>query len=69
MQSVHLRETTMDPTRRILLQVDVPTAPDTESRTDAMKTRSLVEDLMGRKPEKRYAFIQENARFARDLDV
>jgi topoisomerase-4 subunit B len=34
-----------------------------------MKTRSLVEDLMGRKPEKRYAFIQENAKFARDLDV
>ena len=30
---------------------------------------ALVEDLMGRKPEKRYAFIQENAKFARDLDV
>ena len=26
-------------------------------------------DLMGRKPEKRYAFIQEHAKFARDLDV
>jgi topoisomerase-4 subunit B len=25
--------------------------------------------LMGRKPEKRYAFIQENAKFAHDLDV
>ena len=36
---------------------------------EAMRTRTLVEDLMGRKPEKRYAFIQENARFARDLDV
>jgi topoisomerase-4 subunit B len=69
MQSVHLRETTMDPSKRILLKVDVPTALDTEARTDAMKTRTLVEDLMGRKPEKRYAFIQEHARFARDLDV
>jgi len=69
MQAVHLRETTMDVTKRVLLKVDVPTAPDTEARTEAMKTRSLVEDLMGRKPEKRYAFIQENARFARDLDV
>jgi topoisomerase-4 subunit B len=69
MQSAHLRETTMDPTKRILLQVDVPTAPDTQSRTDAMNTKSLVEDLMGRKPEKRYDFIQKNARFARDLDV
>jgi topoisomerase IV subunit B len=69
MQSVHLRETTMDPTRRILLQVDVPTTADAETRLEGMRTRTLVEDLMGRKPEKRYAFIQENARFARDLDV
>ena len=69
MQSVHLRETTMDPTRRILLQVDVPTAADVDARRDAMRTATLVEDLMGRKPEKRYAFIQENAKFARDLDV
>jgi topoisomerase-4 subunit B len=69
MQSNHLRETTMDPARRMLLKVDVPTAADTQARTDAMHTRSLVEDLMGRKPEKRFKFIQENARFARDLDV
>ena len=34
-----------------------------------METRTLVEDLMGRKPEKRYDFIQKNAKFARDLDV
>jgi topoisomerase-4 subunit B len=69
MQSVHLRETTMDPTKRILLQVDVPTAADVDTRREVMRTASLVEDLMGRKPEKCYAFIQENARFARDLDV
>lgn len=29
----------------------------------------LVEDLMGRKPERRFAFIQENAAFAEDLDI
>ncbi len=69
MQAVHLRETTMDVTKRVLLKVDVPNAPDTESRTDAMNTRTLVEDLMGRKPEKRYDFIQKHARFARDLDI
>ncbi len=28
MQSVHLRETTMDPTKRVLLKVDVPTTAD-----------------------------------------
>lgn len=69
MQSAHLRETTMDPTKRILLKVDVPTTASAETRLEGMRTKSLVEDLMGRKPEKRYAFIQENARFARDLDV
>jgi topoisomerase-4 subunit B len=69
MQSVHLRETTMDPTRRVLLKVDVPTAADADERREEMRTRTLVEDLMGRKPEKRYAFIQENAKFAQDLDV
>ncbi len=73
MQSVHLRETTMDPTKRVLLKVDVPTlanaAEGTDGRREEMRTRTLVEDLMGRKPEKRYAFIQENAKFARDLDV
>ena len=69
MQSVHLSETTMDVTKRTLLKVDVPHAPDTEARRQAMDTRTLVENLMGRKPEKRYAFIQEHAKFARDLDV
>ena len=59
MQSAHLRETTMDPTKRTLLQVDVPTAADAETRREAMRTSTLVENLMGRKPEKRYAFIQE----------
>ena len=73
MQSVHLRETTMDPGKRLLLKVDVPMAgvmvDGVDGRLEQMRTRTLVEDLMGRKPEKRYAFIQENAKFARDLDV
>ncbi len=69
MMAAHLRETTMDPARRILLKVDVPTAAGADERRDAMKTATLVENLMGRKPEKRYAFITENAKFARDLDV
>ena len=70
MQSVHLRETTMDPAKRVLLKVDVPTIGRCRgAAARAMRTRTLVEDLMGRKPEKRYAFIQENAKFAHDLDV
>jgi topoisomerase-4 subunit B len=73
MMAAHLRETTMDVSKRVLLKVDVPTAANapegTDGRREEMRTRTLVEDLMGRKPEKRYAFIQENAKFARDLDV
>jgi topoisomerase-4 subunit B len=69
MQAVNLRETTMDVTKRTLLKINVPTAADTDDRREMMRTATLVEDLMGRKPEKRYAFIQENAKFARDLDV
>jgi len=38
----------MDPTKRILLKVDVPNAGgDTDERRDAMDTRNQVEDLMG----------------------
>ena len=32
-------------------------------------TAELVESLMGRKPELRYAFIQEHAQFVKELDV
>jgi topoisomerase-4 subunit B len=49
-----LRETTMDPKRRTLLRVVTP--PEQFART-----QDLVEALMGRKPELRFAFIQENA--------
>jgi len=69
MPASQLRETTMDPARRTLLRVDVPHTASEEERREAMRTSSLVEDLMGRKPEKRFAFIQQNAQFARDLDV
>ena len=33
------------------------------------QTQTLVEDLMGRKPEKRLAFIQKNAQSVQQLDV
>jgi topoisomerase-4 subunit B len=69
MNPQQLRETTMDPTKRAMLRVDVPRTTDEEERREAMRTSVLVEDLMGRKPEKRYAFIVENAKFAQDLDV
>jgi topoisomerase-4 subunit B len=62
MMPAQLKVTTMDPKTRSLAKV---TLPRTEESVE-----SLVEALMGRKPELRYRFIQENAEFAaEDLDV
>jgi topoisomerase-4 subunit B len=57
-----LKETTMDPAKRSLLKVVIPTE-------DRAMTSNLVEQLMGRKPELRFQFIQENARSVEELDV
>jgi topoisomerase-4 subunit B len=49
-----LRETTMAPGKRTLLQVVLP--PE-----DRALTAERIEELMGRRPELRFRFIQENA--------
>jgi len=69
MPAKQLKETTMDPTRRTLLRVTLVDAKGTEKRAQLKEAESLVERLMGRKPEARFAFIQENARFVEELDV
>src|SRR5690606_31662186 len=61
MPYVHLRETTMSPKSRQLLQVKI--------LDDREATRTAVDRLMGNKPELRYEFIQENAAFVTDLDI
>ncbi len=69
MPASQLKETTLDPARRTLLRVTVPLAADGADATAARRTAELVEGLMGRKPEKRLAFIQEHAHLVQDLDV
>ena len=66
MPPTQLKKTTMDPKSRVLLQVSVPNRKD---KSASRKTAALVESLMGRKPEKRYQFIQNNAEFVEELDV
>ncbi|MBW3558519.1 MAG: DNA topoisomerase IV subunit B [Proteobacteria bacterium] len=62
MMPAQLKETTMDPRKRILARVTLP--------EDEIDTAALVETLMGRKPEHRFRFIQEHAQFVHDeLDV
>jgi topoisomerase-4 subunit B len=62
MPPMTLKETTMDPAKRTLLKVVIP--PE-----DRALTSTLVESLMGRRPELRFAFIQERATTVEDLDV
>ncbi|ALG71442.1 DNA topoisomerase IV subunit B [Azospirillum thiophilum] len=71
MMPAQLRDTTMDPSKRSLLRVVVPNAADPEEKPECERTRSLVEDLMGKRPELRFKFIQDNAKFVKadDIDV
>ena len=66
-----LRETTMDPEKRQLIEVALPSATDADkSRArEAKATAQLVEQLMGRKAELRFRFIQDNAKLVAELDI
>jgi topoisomerase-4 subunit B len=63
MMPAQLRETTMAPGSRTLIKVTIA--------EDEGETGELVERLMGKKPELRFQYIQENARFVDEgeLDV
>ncbi|MET0278408.1 MAG: DNA topoisomerase IV subunit B [Pseudorhodoplanes sp.] len=64
MMANQLKETTMDPSKRTLLKVMLVDA-------ERAGTAKSVDQLMGTKPEARFAFIQEKAEFASEdlLDV
>ncbi len=62
MMPAQLKETTMDPKKRTLARVVLPRGDE--------DVEALVETLMGRKPELRFRYIQDNAQFVtEDLDV
>ncbi|PRX10394.1 UNVERIFIED_ORG: topoisomerase-4 subunit B [Martelella mediterranea] len=62
MLPAQLKETTMDPKKRMLLRVDI-------DAVDFEGTKVAVDDLMGTKADARFRFIQENAAFAENLDI
>ncbi|MCY4445227.1 MAG: DNA topoisomerase IV subunit B [Rhodobacteraceae bacterium] len=62
MDAKDLKNTTMDPQKRVLLRVSIiEEEPDTTER--------LIYRLMGKKAEERFQFIQENSHFAEHLDI
>ncbi len=62
MDAKDLKETTMNPATRKLIRVTI-------DEDEPGETADLVERLMGKKPEKRFEYIQQNARFVEELDV
>ena len=62
MDAKDLKDTTMNPATRKLIRVTIV-------EEDPGETGDLVERLMGKKPELRFQYIQENARFVEELDV
>ncbi|MBT9247387.1 DNA topoisomerase IV subunit B [Gemmobacter fulvus] len=62
MDAKDLKDTTMNPETRTLIRVSI-------DEDEPGETSDLVERLMGKKPELRFQYIQENARFVEELDV
>ncbi|WP_306005116.1 DNA topoisomerase IV subunit B [Aquicoccus porphyridii] len=61
MDAKDLKETTMDPQTRKLIRVTI-------DEDEPGETGDLVERLMGKKPELRFQYISENAKFVEELD-
>lgn len=68
MPPAQLKETTMKPANRTLLRVTLP-GINTNDADESKATAKLVDQLMGKKPEARFQFIQEHAQFVGDLDI
>ena len=62
MDAKDLKDTTMNPATRKLIRVSI-------DEDEPGETGDLVERLMGKKPELRFQYITENARFVEELDV
>ena len=62
MDAKDLKDTTMNAATRKLIRVRI-------ADEEGGETADLVERLMGKKPELRFQYISENARFVEELDV
>jgi topoisomerase-4 subunit B len=82
MPARQLKETTMNPDSRTLLRVTLPDLEaklgiiDEDENSDDVELvdkfaaiDQLVDELMGKNPEARFRFIQDNAEFAENIDI
>ena len=82
MPARQLKETTMNPETRTLLRVTLPNLEaklgiadediditDVQTKHKYAEVDQLVDELMGKNPEARFRFIQDNAEFAENIDV
>jgi topoisomerase-4 subunit B len=82
MPARQLKETTMNPETRTLLRVTLPDLEaklgitdediditDTQTKNKYAEVDQLVDELMGKNPDARFRFIQDNAEFAENIDV
>ena len=63
-----LKETTMNPQTRVLLKITLPKR-DINEADDRRLVDELVNILMGKKPELRFKYIQENANLVDEYDI
>ena len=68
MPPAQLKETTMSPKTRKLLKVTIPTR-DINEADKRREVDNLVNILMGKKPELRFKYIQENASSISEFDI
>ena len=64
MPADQLKYTTMNIEKRKLIQLKLH-----DGLKETNKTEKLFDSLMGKKAEKRFNFIQENANFSNNLDI
>jgi len=64
MPSEQLKKTTMSMVERKLININIE-----KGKKETRLTEKLFEQLMGKKPELRFKFIQENANFINQLDI
>ena len=64
-----LKETAMDPKKRSLLRLTLPNSLKNMSSKSKNNPNDIINQLMGKNPELRFSYIQQNAPYVNGIDV